>query len=72
MTDMMETVRMETCGCVFEYEPDHSRPYHARWILCGRESCFRTRARLERERLDSEIGMTEERLDALRARRAGR
>lgn len=63
---------MMSCGCFFEYEPDHGKPYHAKWILCGKESCSRTQGRLDKARLDEEIKIAEDRLAALRAEHARR
>jgi hypothetical protein len=62
----------QDCGCFFEYEPDPSRPYHARWILCGRPECFRVQGQVDRSRLEAEIRIVEDRLQALKDERARR
>lgn len=53
------------CGCRFEYEPDHSRPYYAKWILCGNPECYRVQGKLDKARLEVEIKIAKDRLDAL-------
>lgn len=67
---MITTIRVSECGCYFEYEPDHSKQYIARWILCGKQECWRVMAARERVALEWEIKMLEERLENLKARLA--
>lgn len=60
------------CGCRFVYEPDHSRPYYAKWALCGKSSCSRTQGRIDKARLEAEIKIAEDRLMVLKHEYASR
>lgn len=64
---MITTIRITDCGCYFEYEPDLSRPYLARWILCGKRECEKVQAVKEKASLEAEIKVTELRLESLKA-----
>lgn len=55
----------QSCGCKFEYEPDHARPYYAKWALCGNPECYRVQGRVDKVRLETEIKIAEDRLAAL-------
>lgn len=67
---MITTLRISMCGCYFEYEPDHLKPYLARWILCGKPECWRVQSAGERTALEWEIKTLEARLESLKARLA--
>lgn len=58
------------CGCYFEYEPDHSKPYFARWVLCGNPNCFMVQGSRRKAALDQEIKECEARLESLKSQRA--
>lgn len=55
----------QSCGCKFEYEPILSKPYHAKWILCDDPSCYRVQGRLNKAKLEAEIKIAKDRLEAL-------
>jgi hypothetical protein len=67
---VITTIRITDCGCYFEYEPDLSKEYLARWILCGKPECWRVQAAVERVVLEEDIKATELRLESLKARLA--
>lgn len=69
---MAITTISQSCGCKFEYEPDHSRPYYAKWVLCGNPECFRVQGRIEKSRLETEIKIAKDRLTALESEYARR
>ena len=56
---------LQPCGCRFVYEPDHSKPYYAKWALCGKPECIRVQGRINKEQLETEIKMAKDRLAAL-------
>ena len=62
----IERVTVTDCGCYFEYENDLSKPYLARWILCGKDGCQQTKSREDKARLVARIKMAEQRLSSLR------
>lgn len=62
----------QSCGCFFVYEEDHSRPYEAKWVLCGKSDCYKSQARIEKAKMQEEIRIAEERLVTLQSEFARR
>lgn len=67
---MITTIRINDCGCYFEYEPDLAKEYLARWVLCGKPGCWMVQGAKEKLALEFEIKMLETRLESLRAQLA--
>lgn len=71
----LSRITITTCGCYFEYETDHSKPYLARWVLCSSPACERVQGETERVKLLAQIRQAERNLKVLRdsyQRRYGR